>query len=63
MGGASGSGAGQRSSVGIGGDGSREALRLKQLRGKKERMSYAVERLTLQAQQKERQLRQSVAGH
>ncbi|KAL6713595.1 DASH complex subunit spc19 [Lecanora helva] len=57
------SGAGQRSSVGMSGDSSREALRLKQLRGKKERLSYAVERLTLQAQQKERQLRQSIAGH
>lgn len=42
--------------------GSREALRLKQLRGKKERLGYAVERLVLQAQQKERQLRNSVAA-
>ena len=41
------------------GEGSREALRLKQLRGKKERLGYAVERLVLQAQQKERQLRVS----
>ncbi len=56
-----GSGAGKRSSVGMSGEGSREALRLKQLRGKKERLSYAVERLVLQAQQKERQLRMSVA--
>jgi len=38
----------------------REALRMKQIRQKKERLSYAVERLTLQAQQKERQLRMSV---
>ena len=47
-----------------GGDGgrSREALRLKQLRGKKERLGYAVERLVLQAQQKERLLRNSVAA-
>lgn len=43
-------------------EGGREALRLKQMRGKKERLAYAVERLTLQAQQKERQLRLSVAG-
>jgi DASH complex subunit SPC19 len=57
-----GSGAGKRSSVGMSGEGSREALRLKQLRGKKERLSYAVERLVLQAQQKERQLRMSVAA-
>lgn len=61
-----GSGAGQRGSV-VGittttGDGGREALRLKQLRGKKERLGYAVERLVLQAQQKERQLRNSVAA-
>lgn len=40
----------------------REQLRLKQMRQKKERLSYAVERLTLQAAQRERQLRQSVAG-
>lgn len=42
--------------------GSREALRLKQMRGKKERLGYAVERLVLQAQQRERQLRMSVAA-
>jgi len=40
----------------------REALRLKQMRQKKERLSYAVERLTLQAQQRERQLRMSMAA-
>ena len=40
----------------------REQLRLKQMRTKKERLSYAVERLTLQAQQKERQLRMSMAA-
>lgn len=63
MGGARGSsGAGERSSAGMNGDGSREALRLKQLRGKKERLGYAVERLVLQAQQRERQLRMSVAA-
>ncbi|MCJ1467908.1 hypothetical protein MMC07_006533 [Pseudocyphellaria aurata] len=43
-------------------EGDREALRLKQMRGKKERLAYAVERLVMQAQQKERQLRMSVAG-
>lgn len=43
-------------------DGSREALRLKQARAKKERLGYAVERLSLQAQQRERQLRKSVAA-
>ncbi|MCJ1474528.1 hypothetical protein MMC13_003186 [Lambiella insularis] len=40
----------------------REQLRLKQMRQKKERLSYAVERLILQAQQKERQLRKSMAA-
>lgn len=44
------------------GEGAREALRLKQMRGKKERLVYAVERLQMQAQQKERQLRMSVAA-
>ncbi len=62
MGGARGSGAGERDSGSMNGEGSREALRLKQLRGKKERLGYAVERLVLQAQQRERQLRMSVAG-
>ena len=60
--GARGSGAGERSSAGTHGDGGREALRLKQLKGKRERLEYAVERLVLQAQQKERQLRMSVAA-
>lgn len=63
MGGRGSGNAGERSSVGVmNGDGSREALRLKQLRGRKERLSYAVDRLVLQAQQKERQLRTSVAA-
>ncbi|CZR58845.1 related to mitotic spindle biogenesis protein Spc19 [Phialocephala subalpina] len=48
------------------GDGAREKeerlLRLKALRGKKERLGYAVERLGLQSQQRQRQLRMSVAG-
>jgi DASH complex subunit SPC19 len=35
-------------------------LRLKALRQKKERLAYAVERLTLQSQQRQRQLRMSV---
>ena len=62
-GGARGSGgAAERHSVGMSGEGSREALRLKQWRGKKERLGYAVERLVLQAQQRERQLRMSVAA-
>ena len=39
----------------------RAALRMKQLRQKKERLSFAVERLELQARQKERQLRMSMA--
>ncbi|KAF2460703.1 mitotic spindle biogenesis protein-like protein Spc19 [Lineolata rhizophorae] len=37
-------------------------LKMKQLRQKKERLSYAVDRLTLQAQQRERQLRMSMAA-
>ncbi|KAL8930552.1 MAG: hypothetical protein Q9208_000736 [Pyrenodesmia sp. 3 TL-2023] len=44
------------------GDGGREALRLKQTRARKERLEYAVERLSLQAQQRERQLRKSIAA-
>lgn len=39
-----------------------EELKRKQMRQKKERLSYAVERLTLQAQQKERELRKSMAA-
>ena len=50
--------------VGKGSDGefSKEALRFKQLRRKKEALEYAVERLNLQAQQRQRQLRMSVAA-
>lgn len=51
-------GKGRESGMGEG----RDALRLKQMRGKKERLEYAVERLVLQAQQRERQLRMSVAA-
>ncbi|KAL8680602.1 MAG: hypothetical protein Q9224_003793 [Gallowayella concinna] len=54
-------GRGSRSLAGEG-DGSREALKSKQLKAKKERLNYTVERLALQAQQKERQLRLSVAA-
>jgi DASH complex subunit SPC19 len=38
------------------------AARLRALRLKKERLGYAVERLTLQSQQRQRQLRMSVAA-
>jgi len=47
---------------GKGGAGNEEKLlRLKALRQKKERLGYAVERLTLQSQQRQRQLRMSIA--
>jgi DASH complex subunit SPC19 len=42
--------------------GAREELKARQLRQKKERLSYAVERLQLQAQQTERKLRKSMAA-
>jgi len=45
-----------------GGGGEEKALRLKALRQKKERLGYAVERLQLQSQQRQRQLRMSVAA-
>lgn len=45
-----------------GGGSEEKALRLKALRQKKERLGYAVERLTLQSQQRQRQLRMSVAA-
>jgi len=38
-----------------------EEVKMQQLRQKKERLSYAVGRLELQATQKERQLRKSMA--
>lgn len=44
------------------GDAKERAERLKALRSKKERLGYAVERLTLQSQQRQRQLRMSVAA-
>lgn len=43
-------------------EGARESLRLKQMRQKKEMLVYAVERLQMQAQQKVRQLRMSMAA-
>ena len=39
-----------------------EELKVQQLRQKKERLSYAVSRLELQAGQRERQLRKSMAA-
>ena len=39
-----------------------EEFKYKQLRQKKERLSYAVDRLELQARQRERQLRMSMAA-
>ncbi|KAI9819181.1 MAG: hypothetical protein M1827_007337 [Pycnora praestabilis] len=50
-----------KSSIARASQGGKET-KLRALRQKKERLSYAVERLTLQAQQKERQLRLSVAA-
>ena len=38
------------------------ALKMNQVRQKKERLSYAIDRLQLQAQQRERQLRKSLAA-
>lgn len=38
------------------------ALKVNQARQKKERLSYAIDRLQLQARQKERQLRKSLAA-
>ena len=46
--------------AGVGGE--EKALKLKALRSKKERLGYAVERLGLQSQQRQRQLRMSVAA-
>ncbi|KAA8564781.1 hypothetical protein MFRU_008g03780 [Monilinia fructicola] len=46
---------------GSGGGNEEKAMRLKVLRQKKERLGYAVERLGLQSQQRQRQLRMSVA--
>lgn len=38
-----------------------EVMKMKQLRQKKERLNFAIERLQLQAGQRERQLRKSMA--
>ncbi|KAJ9641457.1 DASH complex subunit spc19 [Coniosporium tulheliwenetii] len=46
----------------VGGVSAMEEFKIKQLRQKKERLSYAVERLTMQAHQRERQLRMSMAA-
>ncbi|KAF2757422.1 mitotic spindle biogenesis protein-like protein Spc19 [Pseudovirgaria hyperparasitica] len=55
---------GRRSVAGGNGEklGPSEVMKLKQMRLKKERLSYAVDRLTLQANQRERQLRMSMAA-
>lgn len=47
---------------GAGGTGNMEELKMRQLRQKKERLSYAVGRLELQASQRQRQLRKSMAA-
>lgn len=49
-------------SAGKGGGNEEKLLKLKALRAKKERLGYAVERLELQSQQRQRQLRMSVAA-
>ena len=48
----------------IGGDRERDEReeKLRQLKQKKERLAYAVERLSLQAQRREKQLRKSMAA-
>lgn len=46
---------------GTGGGSNLEELKMQQLRQKKERLSYAVGRLELQASQRQRQLRKSMA--
>ena len=48
----------------VGGDALRplEAMKVQQLRQKKERLSFAIERLQLQAGQKQRELRKSMAA-
>lgn len=51
-----------RYNSGAGGLDNLEALKLQQLRQKKERLSYSVGRLELQASQRQRQLRKSMAA-
>lgn len=48
--------------AGGGGLGNMEEMKMQQLRQKKERLSYAVGRLELQASQRQRQLRKSMAA-
>jgi DASH complex subunit SPC19 len=50
------------SGLGSGKESEEKVLKLKALRQKKERLGYAVERLGLQSQQRQRQLRMSVAA-
>jgi DASH complex subunit SPC19 len=45
-----------------GGLSSLDVMKLKQLRQKKERLNFAIDRLQLQAGQRERQLRKSMAA-
>ena len=49
-------------SAGRGAGNEEKALKLKALRAKKERLGYTVERLELQSQQRQRQLRMSIAA-
>lgn len=54
---------GAKNSASEGGESNeREMRKLKQMRQKKERLQYAVERLEMEARQKQRQLRMSVAA-
>lgn len=57
-----GGGASGTSGEGVGGLSKAEELKVQALRQKKERLSYAVSRLELQAGQRERQLRKSMAA-
>ena len=52
----------RKKSVGRAGAGGADEAKAKRMRQKKERLSYAVERLQLQAGQRERQLRKSMAA-
>jgi DASH complex subunit SPC19 len=49
-------------SVAAGSGSTVSSLKMNQVRLKKERLSYAIDRLQMQAQQKERQLRKSLAA-
>lgn len=52
----------RKGNAGGGGGQEEKVMRLRALRQKKERLGYAVERLGLQSQQRQRQLRMSVAA-